>query len=221
MNQCHPYAGNSRRASSTGQAAGFTLIELLAVVMIIMTLAGVTIGVAGYVRKSLAISTAKSQIVAISSALEMYKADIGYYPRTGVIRISVSSACESTNNNLLYRALSGTCINCSKVYLKFPAGMIQSNFLTGLPNIMDPYSWPYNYYCSPTTSLLVSNANCGNCGLVIGGQVNVTTFDLFSYGMDKNTYVPGAIGGANSTWGFSENWMNPNSAADDITNWKK
>ena len=208
------------RGTWSGQAA-FSLVELLAVVVVILILAGITMGITTYVRKRVALSTAKSQIAAISIALDLYKADIGYYSRTGVIRISASTACESTNNNLLYRALSGTCLNCSKVYLKFPDGMIQSNYLTGLLNIMDPFSWPYNYYCSPTTSLLVSNASCGNCGFVIGGQVNRTTFDLFSYGMDKNTYVPGAVGGANSTWGFQEHWMDPNSAMDDITNWKR
>jgi len=206
------------RGTWSGRAA-FSLVELLAVVVVILALAGVMLGITGYVRKRVALSTAKSQIAAISIALEMYKADIGYYPRTGVIRISASSACESTNNNLLYRALSGTCLNCSKVYLKFPEGMIQSNFLTGLLNIMDPYSWPYNYYCSPSTSLLVSNVVCDNCnlGFVIGGQVNVATFDLFSYGMDKNTYVSGA----GTCWGVGQNWLNPNSAADDITNWKR
>ena len=83
-----------RPVNSPGRSAGFTLVELLAVVVVILILAGITMGITTYVRKRVALSTAKSQIAAISIALDLYKADIGYYSRTGVIRISASTACE-------------------------------------------------------------------------------------------------------------------------------
>ena len=194
------------------KTASFTLVELLAVVVVILTLAGITMGITSYVRKTLAISTAKAQIAAMSTALEIYKSDVGYYPRTGPAHLSGGPLflAESANNNFLYRALSGTCINCGKIYLRFSAGQIQTNQFTKLLNIMDPYGKPYNYFCSPSTSLsnttisiattnpFTSVINTTVVAVVLGGQVNVRSYDIFSYGADGS----------------------PNTA-DDITNLKR
>jgi prepilin-type N-terminal cleavage/methylation domain-containing protein len=190
---------------------GFSLVEMLAVVAIILILMGSIIGITGYVRKSVAMSAARAQLAAISSALEMYKSDMGYYPRTGPARLSAAPLfiVESANNNSLYRALNGTCLNCGKAYLRFPASQIQTNQFTKLLNIMDPYGNPYNYYCSPSTSLsnitaYIVRANPFTSGInttlvaeVLGGQVNVGSYDLISYGLDRS----------------------PNTV-DDIANWK-
>jgi len=194
------------------KTSSFTLVELLAVIVVILVLAGITLGITSYVRKSLAISTAKAQIAAMSTALEMYKSDMGYYPPTGPARISAGPylLAESANNNLLYRALSGTCINCRRAYLRFSAGQILTNQLNKLLNIMDPYGNPYNYYCSPTTRFSNTTVSIvrtstftyviytAAVAAVLGGQVNVSSYDIFSYGVDGS----------------------PNTA-DDITNWKR
>ena len=50
---------------------------------------------------------------------------------------------------------------------------------------------PFNYYCSPKTPFALMNNFYGyptnsndNDGYSVGGQVNVSSFDLFSYGPD-------------------------------------
>ena len=92
-----------RRRSRRG---GFTLVELLAVVVVILILASIMVSITSYVQKSMAISTTKSQLATIQAALEMYKADWGFYPPTGPGRVSNSGVKESSNNATLYFALA-------------------------------------------------------------------------------------------------------------------
>ena len=222
----------------------FTLIELLAVVMVILLLAGIMLGVTSYVQKSVAISTTKAQLASIGAALEMYKADWGYYPPTGPARISTSGIKESSNNATLYFALSAgnslSYSNCAstnciytivrqgrKAYLRFPAAQIQTNSTTGLPNIYDPWGAPFNYYCSPRTDYAVLNnfpdpITGTNTGYSVGGQVNGLTYDLFSYGPDRLTYVRGSAhaNGSFSGW-YRVGWTYNASAIDDIGNFKQ
>src|SRR2546423_1007409 len=97
-------AGPALRRARHGSRS-FTLIELLAVVMVIVFLAALSTGIAGYVQKRVAAQNTRAQIALIEAALDNYKADFGYYPLTTPIRISTAVICESTNNAILYRAL--------------------------------------------------------------------------------------------------------------------
>ena len=220
----------------------FTLIELLAVMLVILALAAILIGVAGYVQKQMGIQTTRSQIVAIGAALEMYKADWGFYPATNPGRISANGLQESSNNCVLLYALSAmnslSSSNCGptncytlivrqgrKVYLHFTPLQYKANPATGLTNICDAWGTPLNYYNSPTTPFSLVNSAVGsyttNQGYSVGGQVNLTTYDLFSYGPDHLTYVPTIWEGswwALNPWSLPD-WANPSSANDDLTNW--
>ena len=86
-------------------AVGFTLIELLAVIVVIVLLAGIMLGVAGYVQNSIAISSTKTQLAAIQAGLEAYKSDWGAYPATGPGRISNRGDIEGSNNFILYNGI--------------------------------------------------------------------------------------------------------------------
>ena len=200
---------------------GFTLVELLAVVIVVLVIAGLLIGTAGYVQKRMQTQTTRTQITLLSAALESYKADWGSYPATALPRISTSYLAESTNNAVLYRALVGQ----GKKYLSgFPAAQIRTNTATGLTNIVDVYGIPFNYYNLPGVAFALSNNVFGvnsNCGFSVGGQINTATFDLFSYGPDRFTYVPGAFAvDVNRPWAPGA-WSWASSANDDITNWKR
>lgn len=153
-----------------------------------------------------------------------------------------------------------------KKYMNFPSSMVHSNLggrsldggttvaqywtnsavvfsplSSGLTNIYDAFGMPLNYYNSPTTPFaMINNSITGTnytcIGYTVGGQVNVSTYDLFSYGSDRMTYVPGANGAGytitnniiypwvwpSSYGSFSSTqrgWPSPNAASDDITNW--
>lgn len=229
--------------------SSFTLIELLAVMVVIVMLTALTLAVSSYVRRQLARSTARSQIAALAVALEAYKSDWGYYPRTGPARLSADGAKEASNNCTLLNALCSTNLaSGQKVYLRFPAAQIRHNpapniaglNLPGLPNLYDPWGKPYVYYNSPATPfgfistctnlIPIGSAIAIGNGYTVGGQVNGTSFDLFSFGPDRYTYVPGApsttncSGPAINSWnqnGVGLPWTNKTAAADDITNWSR
>ena len=224
--QCRIDESSSAARRPRSSRSGFTLIELLAVIMVILLLAGILINLASYVQKKMQMQIARTQIAVLASALESYKADWGYYPLTDAIRISTSYLAESTNNAYLYNAL----FSHGKKYLSsFPPSQIQTNQATGLTNIVDVFGIPFNYYNSPGTAFGVSNVMPyftmnvdSNNGYAVGGQINTATYDLFSYGPDHYTSVPGAIstGGSYPPWKPGA-WAWANSANDDITNWRR
>lgn len=72
----NPY--NKQRISPLG---GFTLIELLVVVSIIVVLAGITVGVAGFVQNKQTEAKATTHLKLMEAALEEYRADVGAYPQ--------------------------------------------------------------------------------------------------------------------------------------------
>jgi len=199
-----------RTSRGSTPRGGFTLVELLAVMVVILVLAGILIGVNAYVQRRMQLMTTKSQLNALATALEAYKSDWGYYPRTFAPRISNMGDAEARNNWLLYRALTGVG---GRTYLRSMAGfqarlntVLGTNFITGYTtnnvlfsgtNWFDPFGKPYNYYNSPQTAYGLSNnvysVSWGpGSGYSVGGQVNPTSYDLFSYGPDRLTYVPGA-----------------------------
>lgn len=59
---------------------GFTLVELLIVIMIIMVLAGLTVGAIRLVMRMRDEAKAKVQIELLATALDSYKATYGVYP---------------------------------------------------------------------------------------------------------------------------------------------
>jgi type II secretory pathway pseudopilin PulG len=208
----------------------------MAVIVVIAIAAGIMLGVAGYVQRRVAVATARSELAVLETALEAYKSDWGFYPATTIARISGDGSKEALNNFLLYRALSGGCTKCTKQYLVFPAQEMRTNQITLLPTICDPWGTPFNYYNSPATTYGVSNAIPANWGsgnwyggYACGGQVNLSSYDLFSYGPDQYTYVPAAVAygyggnGADYAWSYGPlggGFTNPATAFDDITNWK-
>jgi len=260
------HANSVRRLIWAGRRA-FTLIELMAVCIIIVILIGLVLGLASSVRRQMNVGTTKATIATLGAAIESYKADWGYFPASTVGRISANGYWEATNNWLLYRALAGTngrkkymSFPASIVHTNAGCRSLDgattvtqywgaaSGFTPctpgGLVNIYDGFNMPLNYYHSPTTPFaMINNSIIGtngyDCiGYTVGGQVNVGSYDLFSYGSDRLTYVPGAngiaLGNTGTPLGYpwewpggplggfgspNRGWPNTNAASDDITNW--
>ncbi|NLE29155.1 MAG: prepilin-type N-terminal cleavage/methylation domain-containing protein, partial [Phycisphaerae bacterium] len=59
---------------------GFTLVELLTVVAIIALLIGILVPAVNQARKIAVRTSVRAQISGISSGIEMFKTDFGYYP---------------------------------------------------------------------------------------------------------------------------------------------
>jgi type II secretory pathway pseudopilin PulG len=104
-------------------------MELMVTVAIMAVLAGLTLGTLGYVNKKGAESRARSEISALSAALDGYKLDFGSYP--------------PANPTQLYKELTGQgTVNKSKVFIEPTAGMV-TNTLNG--PFVDPWGMPYEY----------------------------------------------------------------------------
>jgi len=101
----------------------FTLIELMVVVTIIAILAGLALSSMGYVNRKGAESRARSEVAALSAAIEAFKLDSGFYPPTAA----------SLYTNLC--PPSGT----NKVYFEPPVGMATNN------QFLDPWGTAYGY----------------------------------------------------------------------------
>ena len=112
----------------SGECAAFTLIELLAVMAIILVLAALIINIAGSAQYNSAKARATSEISAMSTALESYKADNGAYPSesttvnggsptTEVLDAQDSSYTDPSKyveaSEFLYQALAGYTLSGS------------------------------------------------------------------------------------------------------------
>lgn len=110
----------------------FTLIELLVVVAVIAILAALTLSTLGYVNKKSAESRARSEIAALSAALDNYKSDVGAYP---------------ASNNLFTELTGQGPVNTNRVFFD-PTGSMATN-----GQFLDPWGSPYNYSTTPTNNV--------------------------------------------------------------------
>lgn len=135
-------------------------MELLVVMTIILVLAGLILATSGYVQNKGKRSRAETEIAALSTALENYKADNGSYP---------IDAANGTTNTLdartmlnptafqyaaagvfLYKELSGDPIGnrapTGKLYLPFkPTMLLPKDQAATVSAIADPFGNSYGY----------------------------------------------------------------------------
>ena len=220
-----------------GSLSSFTLIELMAVVLVILVLAATVIGIANSIRQRLDRSQTQADIAGLSVAIESYKNDAGAYPTSSLIRSSWLapgsgkeswSTAEINNSGLLVAQLT---TNGHKYYNfrksqtnVMLSASVPTNSIPYWPSatntvvIRDRWGSPLNYYCTYPVRPTATYAQVGVGGswqlvYCIGGQMNVNSFDLWSYGPDTFTYLP--VSGVNG------DWNQPSYATDDITNWKR
>lgn len=141
----------------------------MVVLVIILTLAGLILGVAKYASTKAATSRAQAEIAAMEMALEHYKSDNGAYPPITGPRVTSGAqgypgTAEYSNSAVLYTALAGG----PKIYFTFRADQVRSNTTLAANYVVDPFGNPYNYYQTNNPTLVT----------------NVATFDLWSYGPD-------------------------------------
>ena len=217
---CRPLPAIDEMASKvlgrkSDRCAAFTLVELMAVVVIICVLVAAVIGTAKYANLRMGIARAKAQMAMLQTAIEMYKTDVGSYPVSTIVRYSGTGFAEITNSACLYRALT-----LPKRY--YAAGRLDIGTAGALTYFKDPWGSPWNYYrpaIPQPASLIVSNVlNYGS--YATGGQMNPLTYDLFSFGPDTCTYIPGSIQGY-SYWHWYGDQAHPWHANDDIMNWSR
>jgi type II secretory pathway pseudopilin PulG len=147
----------------------FTLVEVLAVVAIIMFILGIMIAGYAIAQKSAARAKTKSVIQALATALEGYKAKMGYYPsQPNGMEFAIPpkpSGSELDFSDLIPYAKwkkNGTLKPCSN----------SRSLLNGKDVVYDAYGTPIWYRCP--------------------GYHNRSSFDLESAGPDGWLYVENA-----------------------------
>lgn len=161
----------------------FTLIELLTVIAIIGILSAITLGIVRGVQEKGAISRARSDLAALSQALEAYKRQYGDYPQLGASAGNPDETASATTvEGLLFNALMGK-VGPTKVAIQGKQFLEASKFSLQSTNVptsgnttavanafTDPWGRIYLYYYKE------AGANVGNW--------KQPSFLLFSAGAD-------------------------------------
>jgi prepilin-type N-terminal cleavage/methylation domain-containing protein len=181
----------------------FTLIELLTVIAIIGILAGITFGVVGGVKERARISNSRSELAALTAALEAYKRQYGDYPQTGPYTASTPPTTASSTNvpGYLFNALGGklgpkrdpingkASIELAKFRLMDAAALPATTGVTSVDNaLLDQWDRPYIYsyrdngagpdvsWKNPTYILLSAGPD-GRIDLPANGLINKNSAD--------------------------------------------
>lgn len=154
--------------------AGFTLIELLTVMAIIVILAGLILGTAGYANRRAASSRTQAEIKAIEGAINNYQVDNGSVPREKSTTDKLDARQEAAGSGsagssyqtatlYLFRALSGyydmsaaspTIAANQKMYFPWKSSQVYPSTAIGangsiIPGnvryVIDPFGQSYGY----------------------------------------------------------------------------
>jgi prepilin-type N-terminal cleavage/methylation domain-containing protein len=141
-----------------GPASAFTLIELLTVIAVIGVLAGITLGVMRGVQERAAINLARTELAALSQALEGYKKQYGDYPQTGVSSGNpIAAASLTSSEGRLFNALMGklgpalnatqgrTWLEAAKFTLSTTDLPVSGNSTSVANHFLDPWGRAYLY----------------------------------------------------------------------------
>ena len=208
----------------SARRAGFTLVELLTVIAIILVLAGLLLYVAGNANYKSSFARAQTEVKAMETALESYKADNGTYPRTATAGQGTDSINAQSNNDpgsgssytdagkILFQALSGVPSAAGgtygKRYMDFKSGQLSSG--TADPSattyVIDPFGLAYGY---STRGAYGAEQKQTNANLDTSTYGYNPTFDLWStggYGAGGRQYSKSGLSATayNTLW--AKNW---------------
>ncbi|MHC4504602.1 MAG: prepilin-type N-terminal cleavage/methylation domain-containing protein [Planctomycetota bacterium] len=193
----------TRPTRPSGRRGAFTLLEVLVVIVIIAILAGICFGVIQAIRARAMRGGTRAEIDALSSALEVYRLQLGSYPSDDITRVGGSPANGPSEVLVYYlhrRLPKGA--NRYGPYMKFKAAKLVDSDGDGFPEYCDPYGNPYVY--------------AENASDRPPGGVNPGSFDIVSRGPD------GVLGGTISPATGYVPATSPAGKAqekDNITNW--
>ena len=215
----------NRRFPLPRSRAGFTLIELLTVIAIILVLAGLLLNVASNAHYKSSFARAQTEVKAMETACESYKADNGTYPRnddTDSLNAQPNGDVAPTDPNnyqnagkYLYQCLSGlptTGTTYNKRYMDFKPGQLSTGTATPTPTdtyIIDPFGFAYGYSTANQKALETANASNPPAAADATKGYN-PTFDLWSTGgyssSGGKSYPAGAATGASAIALWAKNW---------------
>ena len=129
----------------TGQNKGFTIVELLTVMAVIALLIGLLVPALSMVKDRAKDIQQRAQFHAITTGLEMFKADFGDYPESNDNSMNTTSSPQKVNDprvycgaNKLAEAMVGLDLSGFPSQFGFPSGWSEYYYLinlgTSVPN---------------------------------------------------------------------------------------
>ena len=220
---------------NSARDAAFTLIELITVMAIILVLAGLILGVAGYSQTKASSSRASAEIKALESAIESYKTDNGTYPRdatsTDLLNpqqnydpASSGKPNYQSTSEFLYEALSGYLPTTYGVIPSTPTPPAGKSYFTFQPNQLGiatgatgattatPTS-PYMYIQDPfgfSYGYSTCYQNAVDKNLDTTGQGYNPTFDLWctaGYSVTSGKQTPSSTTNSSQAAVYSNLWI--------------
>jgi len=245
MGSRRPHRGNNQvdaTAPGCRLADSFTLTELLAVTLIIVVLAGMIIGLAGYVQTRSARSRVQAQMAMIEAACEAFKADTGRYPTSTPGRATFiqsystwlpNDIADVENSHLLFQQLmAGGYISAASFQVK-PTPVADTWIRPScdpdvwhgwvLTNryqlIVDPWGQPYGYYCTypRPTGAASTETVAGSC------DFNCQVSGVWTLCTGSYTHLRSNGPQVNLTydlWSTGPNRKNEQGRGDDIANFQ-
>jgi prepilin-type N-terminal cleavage/methylation domain-containing protein len=210
-----------------GSVRGFTLIEVLSVVAIIALLMGFVVTMSAGAKQRAGMARAKSELSALTQALENYRRYYGDYPQTGAAGQATPAVTSTIGINqvqsLLFNALTGVYApNNFSTRLNGPSFIDLSKFTLevsinintfGVPNgsppvkqavansFLDPWGRRYVYYYKPASARPV-----------VAGAWRAPAYVLYSVGPDGLQSATPNVG----TGLYSSGTQNSGTNADNI-----
>jgi type II secretory pathway pseudopilin PulG len=168
----------SPQVEHRGSRDSFTLVELLLVMLIVVMLTGAVIGSIGYVNRKAAEAKTQALLAKIGGALEAYNADWGEYP---LARSNMWARSQAQTNYNIYLVTNLAGLGSGmRSYIEWALDETNMVVAGGVVQlyIVDAFGTPIAYDPNKSSTNLVTH------GLVPTGRVNISSYDLWSYGAD-------------------------------------
>jgi prepilin-type N-terminal cleavage/methylation domain-containing protein len=181
--------------------AGFTLIELLVVIGIIVVLAGMLFAALPAIQRVKTTSRLRTELRQVQTAIEAYKAKLGYYPPDNPANYAVNQLYyellgtrrTNENNNVVYYTLDGTA--------KIQESLVPTDFspkVTGFMNCTrgagDDTVRAENFFKGGLrTGQFSTNSQISVLGSGIDGNVMIGKVNPWRYNSSSPTNNPGTF----------------------------
>lgn len=181
----------------------FTLIELLVVISIIAVLAALILGIGGVVGQKKTIARAQTQMHKLQTAIEVYKARMGFYPPSTVVTLAdrTNVPVNRSARNALFYELTGTVFDGASRYANVFGEVLNSVQINSYFNMTG--------FANTATSRDEVQSFCAPVGMDELGNINTSSSPLTPPVWVFVLPADGPLGFRSQEHGGKQRWVVP------------